>query len=809
MKIARFAIYAMTIALLGGCSAKTDTLFNREFQKIPTKYNVLFNGYEALEAGKKEVFGAYKDNYFQILPVEAIEFSDDIKLKGEENPSFARAEEKAVKAIQKHSMVFDGVQKNEKIDDAYILLGVARYYNRRYVPALEAFNHLLVNYGQTDRRQDAVVWKAKTQLAMGQEKMAIATLEEFQEKQEKIKKRDLAQIKATLAQGYVNLKQYEKATSNLKEACMYEKNKKTKGRYYFIIGQLYQRLQQKDSARAYFSKVVKLNRKVDRKMWIQANAGVVENSAYDQEYIKFLEKMEKQYENKNLLGFLYYQHAKAYHNMGDHQRAISYYALSLKKNKDENTLKEKSHRSLAELYFEKKDYIGSYTHYDSTLVYMPKNTLEHLYTRRKRDNISQIAQREKAVKEIDSTLSLASMDKEKRNVYFQKMADSLNNIAEKIDKNTTKTKQNKFFGSQGSDFYFYNKAALEKGKAEFEKKFGKRPLSDNWRWASVANMQDSGKKQEDEKTNQKQKIDAQFFESTLPEKEKLEQLRQERAKMLYELAMLYREKFNDNEIAVEKFEKVLEEKEIDQELREKTLYGMYQALDKLGRREKAQKYKKELIDSYGQSPYAKALKGEVQMDQNTLEEKLKQAQELAQRQQLTQALSVIEQNKTQYITQQSAYRWELLKAKILGRLEGIGTYKRELERFLENYPNTNATQEAKQTLENLPSEKAPEFEKDEKAMGWKIVFEWMDDFDQKKTREELDKRGLALVTISKDAYNRDEKWIVFHGLMTKNQAEIVAEEMKKDKKMKVVMIVSDKNYTIVQLYKVKKEYLNN
>ena len=41
---------------------------------------------------------------------------------GEENhvrPTI-EAEEQAIKAIQRHSMVFDGKQKNRKIDDAYI-----------------------------------------------------------------------------------------------------------------------------------------------------------------------------------------------------------------------------------------------------------------------------------------------------------------------------------------------------------------------------------------------------------------------------------------------------------------------------------------------------------------------------------------------------------------------------------------------------------------------------------------------------------------------------------------------------------------
>jgi hypothetical protein len=51
------------------------------------------------------------------------------------------AETKA-KTIQKHSMNIDGTEKNYQIDEAYLLLGKARYYDQRFIPALDAFNYI-------------------------------------------------------------------------------------------------------------------------------------------------------------------------------------------------------------------------------------------------------------------------------------------------------------------------------------------------------------------------------------------------------------------------------------------------------------------------------------------------------------------------------------------------------------------------------------------------------------------------------------------------------------------------------------------
>ena len=43
-------------------------------------------------------------------------------------------------------MNIDGYQRNNQISKAYLLLGKARYYDRRYFQALETFNYLINQY---------------------------------------------------------------------------------------------------------------------------------------------------------------------------------------------------------------------------------------------------------------------------------------------------------------------------------------------------------------------------------------------------------------------------------------------------------------------------------------------------------------------------------------------------------------------------------------------------------------------------------------------------------------------------------------
>ena len=108
------------------CTPNANTYYNRQLQPIVTKYNVLYNGEEAYAKGLTELRNKYQDDFGKILPVEPIGMTGKVQLDGVENPNFERAEEKAIKTIQRHSMVFNGIQRNYKIDDAYMLLGQSR-----------------------------------------------------------------------------------------------------------------------------------------------------------------------------------------------------------------------------------------------------------------------------------------------------------------------------------------------------------------------------------------------------------------------------------------------------------------------------------------------------------------------------------------------------------------------------------------------------------------------------------------------------------------------------------------------------------
>ena len=111
------------------CSTKKDAFINRNWHALNTKYNTLYNGNIAFETGREELNANYKDDYWEILPIERLEVTDDIKLDSENyNPNFIIAEEKATKAIQKHSMDIKDEERNPQTDEAFLLLGKRKIF---------------------------------------------------------------------------------------------------------------------------------------------------------------------------------------------------------------------------------------------------------------------------------------------------------------------------------------------------------------------------------------------------------------------------------------------------------------------------------------------------------------------------------------------------------------------------------------------------------------------------------------------------------------------------------------------------------
>ncbi|MFK8281134.1 type IX secretion system periplasmic lipoprotein PorW/SprE [Capnocytophaga cynodegmi] len=826
-RVQYFSFFAVIQLLVFGCTPNANTYYNRQMQPIVTKYNVLFNGEEAFDLGLKELQEQYQDNFSEILPVEPIKMSGKIQLDGIENPNFERAEEKAIKTIQLHSMVFKGVQRNYKIDDAYVLLGKSRYYNERFLPALEAFNHLLTNYGKSERIPEAAIWAQKTNLRLGKDKIAIEKLHELLET-EKLRRNDKAEAYATLGQAYINQEMYPNAAEALYLAGKFTKNKLLRGRYYFIAAQLYEKQKQRDSAVVAYEKVIDLNWKISRKLWVEAQAGKARNKDFSpeekQEFLEYLTKLEKRYEQKDLLDVLYFVHGSL---TQENNKAIatSFYRKSLKNNKKDNSLKAKTHERLAEILFEQKDYTGAYHHLDSTLAYIPEHTFERLYIERKKENLAKITELEYVVKQNDSIIKIAKLSKEEQLSFFQKHIDSVQKVVEQKQKNMTSAED---LGSgfyvqnlpeqQGGKFYFYNPMAIAYGKQQFQQYWGNRALEDNWRWSSKVKKTTTQSLEEFDSelvAVEDDFVTAESFVEKLPKSEiEIIQLEKDRNQALYQLGVLYRAKFGDNELSISRLESLLNANP-DANLEVGALYELYKNHLDLNS-SKSEDFKNQLFNKFPESDYVSILKGNISSQQH----KDQKAQELLdtltvdfQKGKILEILQTLDENRLSFRETAVAPKLEMLKADAIARLYGVVSYREALERVKVNYPETDESKLATELLEKLSNVENEEFVPDEKTRSWKVVLADVPAENREEVKLQLIDQLATIsdkISVSEDVYRPDETWLVIHGLQNRNTAESIIEklqEIQTNHKF-TSFVIATENYRLVQIRKEKEKYFD-
>ncbi len=565
MKLRHFFLLAIGgIALFtGACSTKKDAFVNRNWHALNTRYNVLYNGGLSFEEGRESLNSTYRDNYWEILPVERMQVSGEIRLDSEDNnPNFLVAEEKATKAIQKHSMEISGTERNPQIDEAFLLLGKARYFDERFIPALEAFNYVLRKYERSDKLGEARIWREKTHLRLGYDELALKNLKTLF-KYDVLSDQEYADARAITAQAYINLKALDTAAQQMKIAAAYTKKPEEKGRYYYILGQLFNRLDFRDSADMAFDRVIELNRRIPRVYLVNAQLQKVRNLEVDEtnseEVREYLTDLAENRENRPYLDKIYRVLGEYYEKIGAEGAAMDNYNRSLRASENEPFLNSLNYTDLAEYYFDENSFKTAGAYYDSVLLNTPENSRTYRSVFKKRENLDDVIAYEAVVQNADSVLALTAMSSVEREIYFQSYIDSLK-VVEEMEalkkQEKAQTGFQAFSKSEGGQenqgkFYFYNITSLGYGKNEFRMQWGNRELEDNWRWSTKSRILTEETDQadalaegrEDEPLNS-EKYSLAYYTDRIPEDPAvIDSLQKERNFANYQLGLIYKEKF--------------------------------------------------------------------------------------------------------------------------------------------------------------------------------------------------------------------------------------------------------------------------
>ena len=489
----KVSISLLIIAVLTGCSTSKNTLPNRVFHNVTCKYNVYWNGNQAMKEAEKAYAKLSKDNYTATLPI--YNYPD----KSELGPCLShldRTIEKSSKAIHKHSMLIKGKEYVKTIDDAYFLMAKSYFYKQDYVQAQRVLNYIAHTYPKSNIRNEAEVLLARAQIRQGYYSSADELLETIRYMNEKKNKKKFAVLfNAAKAEYHLTAPDgdVQEAIDYIGNALDNKPKKEFRTRLQLILGELYENLGQQAEAQKNFKAVIKKSDNYEMTFCAQMHlAANYDGSESNRNAItKQLNKMLDDKKNENYRDQIYYALSEIARIDEDQDLRIDYLAKSVAASTENNYQKTFSSIALADLYFEQNDYREAQHYYDTAMMSIPKNYPNYEQIQKKTNVLKDLVDKLDEIDLQDSLLRIANLPEAQRNAWVRKMIADYTEAERKaaaeeaermlaMQNAASYTNINNNMNSSNGKWYFYNQSLVTAGQQDFYRRFGNRKLEDNW-----------------------------------------------------------------------------------------------------------------------------------------------------------------------------------------------------------------------------------------------------------------------------------------------------------------------------------------
>ena len=768
----------LIVILFLGCSTQKNKTLNKRYHSTVSTFNVLFNGNESIKEGKESFLKSYQEDFWEILPVEPIESTDKIiTVDGLENKSFLKAEEKAAKAIQKHSMLIGGVQYNPKTQDAYLMLGRARYLDQRYVPAIDAFNQVYKLNIDNQAWKQSVIWKARSNIRLEQELVAVELLQELL-KNKKNSSEIVAKAYSVLSMAYLKLNKTNEALKTLEIAQRNTKDKNHKARLLYIKGQLYEKQNEIDSAKNSFNKILNFKRKISRNIYINAKIKALLYSESLNSKKEFL-KLIKNEENKPYLDKIYYNYSKLLFSTGSVAMAKNFLNMSIKENPADKKLKSKAYIKFSELNFNDTNFLTAGRYLDSTLQVLDKKSKEFWFYERQKKGIQKVVDLEENLIFYDSLIRLSSYDKKKLDEILKSISTENKQQSEKSSSN--EVRQDRVF--KKTNFYFYNDKIVAFGIKSFKSVWGNRERNTYWRSEKSIlknNISSDNTGKEEGSNKPVSENETQFLElyKDIPFSEfKKDSLNNLIDLSKLELAELYTLKYKNYKLGETVLTQYLS-KDPNSNRATKAKYLLYK-LYKIQNNEKYIKIKEDIIASDSLSRFAKILlkDPDMLMDENKSLALRDSLAKMFNNQDFQKIIKSVDLNIDIVEKEEIKVDLELLRAQSYGRLEGIEKYTELLKEISKKYSENKTAIDLNKTISMIGRKwKTPISLKASK--DFKLIFivnnSDLNKSEILKINSKISTELNSINRVSFDVYNYKNNLIVIHDFKSEEKAEDTA-----------------------------------
>jgi hypothetical protein len=569
-------------------------------------------------------------------------------------------------------------------------------------------------------RYDAMLWLAKSYIESDNYDEAGRYLRLLTEKSD-VPRKIKAQAFTVIAYGHIRQKEFDKAIEPLEEGISMIRRRKNKIRFIYVLAQLYQKQGNNQLAMEYFRKVPKANppyeMEFNARLNMAINAAGAENSKFDPENL--LKRMLRDGKNEEYKDQIYFALAKMQLNSGNKESGIV--ALQMAMQNADDFQKTEASYMLAELFWERKDYVMAYAYFDTCSMSILAVDERSSYVSSQKLLLKDLAENINTITLKDSLLSIAAMPFDKQKELVQKLRteeDAAKKPQSALDRNAAKTKAATDAGINpsavtNSKFPLYDPNVSKKGERDFQKRWGDRVWTDNWRRSSTEgkNGNEGAGTADALKPLTESEVKEYLKKMGVPQDSAaLKKMNGEIETALFLVGNIYYEKLDENKRASDAIDKLFARyPKTKHEL--EAWFLMFNICNEDKNNSCAALYKDKILSAYADSDIAKSIK-----DPNYLNAKQRQIAEANKYYDETYALIKSGNYQDAYRRYEGLpkkygnnyplkARFAILAAMCIGGMQGQDQYISALKSVSVSFPNTEEDKKAKEMVALLQGNK--------------------------------------------------------------------------------------------------------
>ena len=509
-------IMAATALLALGCSTKNNTSKSRFWHSFTARYNTYYNGSQAFIDGSLEKEKGNKDNYTELLPLYPVGNKQSREIgKGQ----FDRAIEKMEKAIKQHSIKakpdwnksrrktakdrewLGRKEYNPFIWKAWLLMGKAQFQKGAFDEAAATFSYMSRLY-QTQPLQNSIAraWLAKSYTELDWLYDAEDIIRNMS--RDSMHQRSVKDWDYTYANYYVRNGELEKALPYLRKVIKHENRKTQKAREWFLMGQIQTAMGHQQEAYKAYQHVIRQNPPYELEFNARIAQTEVMAASNSKGMISKLKHMARNENNKDYLDQVYYAMGNIYLLQKDTANAIGAYEKGNEKGTRNGIEKGVLLLRLGGLYWDMEKYADAQRCYGSAIGMLDKERPDYEELSYRSKVLDELVPFTEAIHLQDSLQELAKMPEEKRLEAIDRVIEALKKKEKEEREKAQEAEVEKQLAQRGAQgnrtntpnrptpgtttqgngqWYFYNPMAVNQGKQNFQKQWGKRENTDDWR----------------------------------------------------------------------------------------------------------------------------------------------------------------------------------------------------------------------------------------------------------------------------------------------------------------------------------------